>query len=209
MRILRYLLPIIALLFFALPAAEAQSVQEAYKRGVQLYNQQKYAEALVIFDAVIKAKPDFVYARRYAAKCKTALASNVGPKNDLEGQLSKVMLPAVEFKAAPIGDVLQFISKRTSQISGGSVNPNFIYKGSAEQRANSTVSLNLRNVPVTEVIRYIGQLTRTKFTYEEHAIVADPNYQDKLNAAAQKAAAEEEAAKSNRFFEQPVKDIFD
>lgn len=207
MRIFRLLLAILSLLCFQLPAG-AQSLREAYQRGVQLYNEEKYADALVVFEAVIRAKPDFVYARSYAAKCKTAIASNAGPKNDIEGQLSRVMLPAIEFNAAPIGDVLQFLSKRISDISGGSVTPNFIYKGTPEQRDSTTVSLNLRNVPVTEVIRYIGQLTRTRFIYEEHAIVADPNYQDKVNAAAQKAA-EAAAAKPDPVFGTPAKEIFD
>jgi len=206
---LRILLPVFAFLFFLTPAAEAQSVQEVYNKGVALFNQQQYAEALVLFDAVVKAKPGFVYARSYAAKCRTALASNQGPKNDLEGQLSKVMLPNVEFNAAPIGDVLQFLSTRAREISNNTVAPNFIYKGTAEQRDNTLVSLNLRNVPLTEVLRYIGQLTRTTFIYEEHAVVADPNYQDRITEAAKKAAEAEAANQPDPVFGTPAKKIFE
>jgi len=206
---LRILLPLFAFLFFLTPPAEAQSVQEVYNKGVALFNQQKYAEALVLFDAVVKAKPGFVYARSYAAKCRTALASNQGPKNNLEGQLSKVMLPNVEFNAAPIGDVLQFLSTRAREISNNTVAPNFIYKGTAEQRDNTLVSLNLRNVPLTEVLRYIGQLTRTTFIYEEHAVVADPNYQDRITEAAKKAAEAKAANQPDPVFGTPAKKIFE
>ncbi len=209
MHTLRFLAPLIALLLLLPAPAEAQaSVQAAYQKGMSLYNQQSYVEALAYFEAVLKAKPDFIYARSYASKCKTAIAANKGPKNDIEGQLAKLILPEVNFKEAPIGDVLNYLTTRADELSKGAVVPNFIYKGTAEQRQVTTVSLNLRNVPMSEALKYIGQLTRTKFRYEEHAIIADPNYQETVNAAARQAA-EAESSKPDPVFGAPTKNIFD
>lgn len=208
MSVMRSLLSLLAVFFLLIPPAQAQNLQEVYNEAVNLYKEKQYAEALVLFDAVLKAKPGFVYARNYASKCRTALSANLTPKNDLEGKLAKVTLPLVEFNAAPIGDVLQFLSTRAGEISKGTVSPNFIYKGTPEQRDSTLVSLNLRNVPMTEVLRYIGQLTRTKFIYEEHAVVADPNYYAKLDEAA-KEAAEAEAKEPDPVFGSPAKDIFE
>lgn len=207
---LRFLAPLLALLLIVPAPTEAQTnVQDAFRKGVALFNQENYAEALVLFDAVIKAKPDFVYARSYAAKCRTALASNQGPKNDIEGQLAKLVLPEINFTDAPIGDVLNYLTTRAEELSKGEVVPNFIYKGTPEQRQGTTLSLSMRNVPMTDAIKYIGQLTRTRFIYEEHAIVADPNYQDAVNEAAKKAAEAAAAAEPNPVFGNPTKNIFE
>lgn len=197
------------LLAFLVPSVSAQSTsRDVYNLGVQLYQKQEYAQALALFEKVLAVKPGDPYTRSYISKCKTAIANNVGKKNDLEGQLAEIRIPQIEFKDAPIGDVLDFLAQRAEEITQGKVVPNFIYKGTTEQRKGTTVSITLRNVPMTEAIRYIGQLTRTHFSYEEHAIVADPNYKAAPHPALEKAAAAE-ASKPATVFGEPAKNIFD
>ncbi len=108
-----------------------------------------------------KPTPLTFTARSYAAKCKTALAAGVGKKNNLEGQLSKVIVPQIDLKDAPVGDVLNFLADKTEELTGGNLVPNFIYKGSPEQRENTLISLSLRSVPMTEIVKYVGQLSRS------------------------------------------------
>jgi hypothetical protein len=52
---------------------------------------------------------------------------------------------------------------------------NFIYKGTPEQRTATLITLSLRNVPLSEAIKYVGELSRSKVRYEPHAVVIDPN----------------------------------
>lgn len=191
--------------FFSLPAEAQQTTREVYQQGVQLFKAGSYREALEKFELVLSLKPNDPYARSYATRSKTALAQNLGPKNDTEAQLAKIILPQVNFSDAPIGDVLQYLSSRAEELTGGKVVPNFIYKGTPEQRQNTLISLSLRNVPMTEAIRYVGQLAKTKFKYEQHAIVADPNYTAPSNPALDAAAKE---STSNTVFGEPVKDVF-
>lgn len=204
-----FLLLVTYLLPSTLPAQG--SAQELYQQGVNLYNEQRYVEALAVFENLVRARPDFVYARSYLAKTKTAIAANRGPKKSMEADLSKIILPQINFVEAPIGDVLQFFSQRADELSGGKVVPNFIYKGTAEQRESTLITLSLRNVPMTEAIRYVGQLTRTRFVYEEHAIVADPGKAVPTAADEALEKAQEQAKKQeNPFFKQPEpKGIFD
>ena len=61
---------------------------------------------------------------------------------------------------------------------------------------------------MTEAIRYVGQISKTKFRYEEHAIVADPNYVEPPNPALD-AAAKADTAAGTIFGEKPSKGIFD
>lgn len=158
-----------------LPSLPAQStLQSKYNEGLVLYNAGKYGEALVLFEEVLAQKPDFVYARNYAAKSKSMMARGVGPKNDLEGKLARITIPEINFANAPLGDILDYLSARATEISNGSVVANFIYKGSPEQRQNTLITLSLRGVPLTEAIKYVSQLSHSKVKYEEHAVVVEP-----------------------------------
>ena len=96
------------------------------------------------------------------------------------------------------------------EISGGKVVANFIYKGPADDKQTKTVSLRLSNVPLTEVIRYVGQLTSTKFRYDEFAVVGIPTATVLREDAALKAIQVQKAAEQNKlkFDDPPKKDPF-
>jgi len=172
------LLSLPILLFgFCLTSLKAQSdIQTVYNEGVTLYNEGKYADAMVKFTAILKEDPRIVHARSYLAKCRAALAGNRALSSGIKAHIAQIIIPELNFKDAPIGDILDYFTIRAEELSGGKVRPNFIYKGSADQRRNTRVTLSLRNVPMTEAIRYVSQLSGTYIKYEEHAIVADPNY---------------------------------
>jgi tetratricopeptide (TPR) repeat protein len=175
MKAIATLLLTISTLLLAAPLPAQQSTQAVYNQGVALFNEERYDEALVLFEQVLQANPGFVYARNYAARCKTAMAQNLGPKNDLEGRLSRVIIPEIAFADAPIGDVLDYLASRTQEITKGETVVNFIYKGTPEQRTGTPITLSLRNVPLSEAIKYVGELSRSKVKYEPHAVVIDPN----------------------------------
>lgn len=186
--------------------AEAQlTTKQVYQEGIRLFKEGSFREALEKFELVLAHKPNDPYARSYATRSKTALAQDLGPKNDIEGQLEKIILPEVNFAEAPIGDVLLYFRSRAEELTGGKLVPNFIYKGTPEQSENTLITLSLRNVPMTEAIKYVGQLAKTKFIYEQHAIVADPNYTAPPNPALDEAAKE---STSNTVFGEPAKDVF-
>lgn len=167
----------IMLFGFCLTPLEAQSdIQTVYNEGVALYNEGNYTDAIVKFTAILKEDPRIVHARSYLNKCRVALASKRNLSNDIREQIAQIIIPQLNFKDAPIGDILDYFAIRAEELSGGKVRPNFIYRGSAEQRRNTLVTLSLRNVPMTEAIRYLSQLSETHIKYEEHAIVANPNY---------------------------------
>lgn len=171
--ILSVLLTVSALLMA--PSSAQNSAQAVYNQGVALFNEEKYDEALILFEQVLKANPNFVYARNYVVRCKTAMAQNLSPKNNLEGRLSRVIIPEIAFADAPIGDVLDYLASRAQEITKGETVVNFIYKGSPEQRTGTPITLSLRNVPLSEAIKYVGELSRSKVKYEPHAVVIDPN----------------------------------
>lgn len=210
-------LPLICTLLLGLFVVTAQTgysqatVQSVYAEGVKLFNQQKYEEALTNFERILQVKANHVYARNYATKCKNAIAKGVGPKNDLEGQLAKIIIPNINLKDAPVGDVLDYLASRAEELTGGKMVPNFIYKGTNEQRDNTMITLNMRGVPMTQAIKYVGQLSRSRVRYEEHAVVIDPSAGSNPTTGPSaedeflKKAEEAAAGRANPFLNQPEK----
>lgn len=191
-----------------IPDVKAQGTFKSnFNEGVKHYNSGDYAMALAHFELAVRQNPRSPHARSYVIKSKTAMAKNLGKKNTIEDQMAKIVLPQINFSDAPIGDVLEYLTARAEEISGGQFAPNFIYKGTPEQRQNTLITLSIRNVPMTVAIKYISQLGRTKFSYEEHAVVVDPNYVEPVNKELEAAAKAEE--KPGSVFGEPVKNIFE
>ncbi len=180
------------------------ATQILYREGVQLFEQDRFAEAAVKFEAVLKRSPQSLYARSYLGKCKAGIAQGSGAKDALKSELEKIKIPSIAFADAPIGDVMDYLSQRATELSDDKVALNFIYKGTPEQRKNTLITLNLKNVPMTEAIRYIGQLTRTTFKYEEHAVIVDPNGR----TTTAQAPAPEKKSNNRPFGNPPKKDPF-
>lgn len=163
-----------AILTFAGTITPPLVAQDLYTESVKLFDEGRYAEAAIGFDAVLKQRPNHVYARSYLGKSRAAIAQGASVKQTIEARLAKVVVPEINFQDASLGDVLDYVSARTGELTNGQLTPNVIYKGSGEQRQNTRITLSLRNVPMTEVIRYVGQLSNTRFSYDEHAVVAEP-----------------------------------
>lgn len=193
---------LITLLSFFGATASQLSAQDLYAESVKLFDEGRYAEAAIGFEAVLKQRPNHVYARSYLGKSRAAITQGAGLKQTVETRLAKVIVPEINFQEASLGDVLQYISVRTGELTSGQLTPNVIYKGSSEQRENTRITLSLRNVPMTEVIRYVGQLSNTRFTYEEHAVVAEPT------SSAAPATTSPAAAAPGTVLGEPVGNVF-
>jgi len=161
--------------FLTIPLqAQQKTVQSVHREGVTLFNAGKYSEALQKFNLVLKHQPSYVYARVYANKCENAIKQDTGPKADIEGTLAKIVLPSVDFQEVPLSDVITYIRQRAQELTGGKVTPNIIYGGSAEQRDASKVTMKLTQVPITTLLKYVGNQTSCRVRYDEHAIMITP-----------------------------------
>ncbi len=162
------------------PSQEKKSLQDVFQEAVKQYEAKQYQEALKGFQTVLKYQPNYIYARNYASKCLAAMREGTGPGQKMDVKLAAITLPSVEFQGTDLALVFDYLTQKSEELSGGKVVANFIYKGTDEEKKAKLVTLSLRNAPFTEVIRYVGTLTNTVFTYEEFAVVGTPA--DKVQA---------------------------
>ncbi len=148
------------------PKQDYQQAKTAEKEG-------DYKTAIAIYEALIAQFPQDPKLR--AALAQARLAAREGtPKGTMEAKLKTIILPEVEFTDADLESVFLYLSQKSEELSQGKLKPNFIYKGSLDDRRKPQITLRLTSVPVSEVIRYVGELSSTVFVYEPHAIVGTP-----------------------------------
>lgn len=161
-------------LLVASTSAQERTLKSIYADGVKLYQAGNYEAALKEFETFLKHQPNYPYARNYAAQCRQKIKEGVTPKRNLEAELAQINVPSIQFENTSLAMVFEFLRQKSEELSGGKSVANFIYKGTDDQKKKTTVTLTLRNTPFTEVVRYVGQVSRTQFSYEEFAVVATP-----------------------------------
>ena len=183
MKILR--LPLLGgLALLALSVASfAESAQELLTQAQVAYQKGEVETAKKLFKAVLQADPrnptaiSFLKLIAGVEKKKPAGAST-------QKQLEGLIVPKVEFKEATLGSVLDFLKQTAAKVSDGKTAVNFVVQ-LPEDQVKKTVTLSLTNVPMSEVLRYLGGLADIDFTYEKYAVLVKPHVAAPQTAPAQ------------------------
>ena len=143
----------------------ANEMQEIFEMGKALFNQGKYSEAKPLLEQVAAANPR--HAETQAMLARIRLLGQQGPS--LQQRLATVRLEKVEFSDLTVPEALQGLKALAKQASGGKVVPNFIVKG--EDQMTQRVSLSLKDIPLTDAIKYVADMSKTLLRYEANAVV--------------------------------------
>lgn len=140
--------------------------QTAYLRG-------DLETAKAKFESVNTIDPKNQTAIGYL-KTIRAREAQAGVGASQEKQLAKVIVPKVELKEASLTAALEFLKQNVAKLTDGKQAVNFVVQ-LPETQANAPVTLNLTNVPFTEVLKYIGTLAGVSFAYDRYAIMVRPS----------------------------------
>ncbi len=87
----------------------------------------------------------------------------------LRKSYEKVILPKYEVSDVTLEEALHALRILARNASNGTVVPNIIVK--SPELGKATVSLNLTNVPLSEVLNYLSQLSGARLTYEKSGVI--------------------------------------
>lgn len=83
-----------------------------------------------------------------------------------------LVLPVVEFSETPLPSVLKFLQLRSRELDSEEKGLNLILAAPGEPAPEGiTITLNLRNLPLSEVLRYVAELSNLGLRYDEDAVV--------------------------------------
>lgn len=80
-----------------------------------------------------------------------------------------LVIPHVEFQDAALKDVVQFLVEQSRQLDPAKEGVNIVLD--LQEMKPATLTLTLRNVPLSEALRYVTQLTGLQLKYEPMAVV--------------------------------------
>jgi hypothetical protein len=124
-----------------------------------------------LFQKVLADDPQNVAARNYLKSIAQA-ESQANPGATLEKQLAALILPKVEFREATLGSALDALKKLAAKASNGKIQPNFVLQPGVDPQ--TPVTLSVTDIPLREVLRYMGQLAKADFVVEKYAIQVVP-----------------------------------
>lgn len=83
---------------------------------------------------------------------------------------SSLVIPEIKLRQATLSDALDFLKKRTGEISKGSATINFVLQMPSDAKSG-IVTLDLANIPFLTALRYICYQAGAKFELQTHAIL--------------------------------------
>ena len=160
---------LLALLFLAFSPLAAQQ-NEIQAEAVRAFQAEDYATAKSLFESLLSIDPKNPAARNYLR----AIAQREQGGPGLESALRKILIPTVDFRDVTVREAVAFVSQKVRELSGGKQTVNVVWLVSPEQTATARVTLNLRHVPASEVLRYIGAASNLRFSYDALALKIQP-----------------------------------
>jgi len=168
----KLVLPAVALSLLSV-AAFGESSQELLSQAQAAYLRGDLDTARQQFELVNRLDPRNVTAIGYLRMIKAQQAKGGGGAQ-IEKQLSTVIMPQVQFRDATLGAALEFLRLQVKKASNDKVAVNFVVQLPEAQAQTQTVTLNLTNVPFTEVLKYLGGVANISFVYDKYAIIVRP-----------------------------------
>ncbi|MFM7606914.1 MAG: tetratricopeptide repeat protein, partial [Prosthecobacter sp.] len=145
---------------------QAEDLNAVYQRGRAAFYQGEFEKAQQLLARVAAANPKHPDTVRMLAYIR---ANHKPAENTLKNQYSAVVLPEVEMNDVTLAEAIDGLRALSKNASAGKVTPNVIIKG--EEVGQRKLSLALSNIPLSEALNYVTQLTGTKATYDKHAVI--------------------------------------
>jgi hypothetical protein len=88
----------------------------------------------------------------------------------LRRQLEETIVPEVNVRDATAADVIDFLQTESEKLSGGKNPINFVWQAPEDAKA-AKVTLNLRGVPLADVLKYVTESAGLRYRVDPYAIV--------------------------------------
>ncbi len=101
------------------------------------------------------------------------------PKSAIQSKLEKIILPSVVFSGATIDEAIEFLRVKSRDLDITTKDPKLkgvnIILSKDIIAAASKITLDLKDVPLSEALRYVAELAGLKYSVETYAVVFMPS----------------------------------
>jgi len=125
---------------------------------------------------VIRHTLVFVTARLVdPATGKPVGAKPADEASPLQAKLARIILPSVVFADVPVSEAVEYLRRKSQDLDTTTTDPNqkgvnIIVKAGGKT-AEARITLDLKNIPLGEALRYVAQLSGLQLVVEPHAVL--------------------------------------
>jgi len=165
-----------------------ERTEKAKYRAASVLRDAQREKALLEVDEVATTKP---VMRRQASAEVTVNDGTTSNVANVFDKLEKIIIPELNFTEVDVADAVRFLTEQSKALDPERKGINFVLKvnpttspapaapaaggAAAAPPIQRTFSLNVRQVPLSEVLRLITDLTNLQFKVEEYAVYIFPS----------------------------------
>jgi hypothetical protein len=160
-----------------LPAAETNSAPTVRLTDDQLADRLQaaillarvglYDEAEEDCQRILAQKPDHPAARQLLSEIQQKQRDQPG---DLRRRLKETVIPEISVRETPVIDVIVFLREQSRKLSPDKTPLNLVWQAPEESKAVK-VTLNLRQIPLADALRYLTEIAGLRYRVDPHAVV--------------------------------------
>lgn len=154
---------------FAFAENAAEKAEAWYQKGLAAEKAGDPATAIAAHKAALELNPKHANARYRLGEVK--LNANGIRANAMEAKIGGIMIPAYQIEDATVQEALAVLGIAIEKQSKEEIIPNFVIEDPDKKLVDAKVTMNIKNVPVSAILKYIHSQTNTKIRYDEHAVV--------------------------------------
>lgn len=145
--------------------------QALYERGIIAMNQGDVVNAEKDLRGVLRAQPQHPHAK-YALRQLLSNRDKIAARHR-ENMMKQTKIAQIEYSDASVLESLDSLSEVVKQTTQQKFFPNFVVKDPMGKLKSQRITLELSNVPASQVLEYVTSFAKCKVTYEEHAILVE------------------------------------
>jgi hypothetical protein len=146
-------------------AAELADVQMA----AVLERMGRYDEAEALCLKLMEQNPNDQTVKQLLGEIEDK-KSHQDSSSGLQRRLEETIIPEVNVRDAAAGDVIDFLQTESEKRSGDKTPINFVWQA-PEDAKTAKVTLNLRGVPLADVLKYVTESAGLRYRIDPYAIV--------------------------------------
>lgn len=147
----------------------AQKAEAWYQRGLAAEKAGDPVTAVAAYKSALKLHPGHTKARFQLGEVK--INAGAIKADAVEAKIGGIMIPAYQIEDASLQEALGWLAAMIEKQSKEEITPNFVVEDPGKKLADAKITMNLKNVPVNAILKYIHAQTHTRIRYDEHAVV--------------------------------------
>lgn len=156
----------------ALAQQPAESAESLYKKGQEAEKAGDPTAASTFYKNALKTDPAHANSRFSLGQLK--LTSPALAAKGREAKFGAVTIPVFQLDQATLQEALEAFSVIIAKQSKDTVTPNFIIEDPKKLLSSEKISMNLKSMPSSAVMKYLMDQSGAKARYDEHAVVISP-----------------------------------